>query len=174
MGTMMITDDFKKTSAYEKGFYPGDVVEYGYNNFKVTYVVDERGIGRSISDRKRTLDFSGMARDYILVKRKQEEKVTQTKQDGGPSSYYDHPFKEWTTVNDMVEYFSQKLWGSESWIFKDILKAVTRWGEKEGTTKDYDARKIIYYGLRLLRVVSGKKAVADYLKELSNNEQFKG
>lgn len=93
---------------------------------------------------------------------------------GGSSPYYDFPFYKWTTVNDMVEYLSVEKWKETSWIFKDILKAVTRWGEKEGTTKDYDARKIIYYGLRLLRIVSGKKAVADYLKELSNNEQFKG
>lgn len=94
------------------------------------------------------------------------------KTDGGPSSYYDAPFDTFVTVNDMVDYYSQKSWGWRSYIFKDIMKACTRWGAKQGTTKVYDAKKIIYYGLRLLMSVSDKKTVQEYLKELMNDKQF--
>lgn len=98
--------------------------------------------------------------------------VTYSKPDGGPSSYYDFPFYEWTTVNDMVEYLSNKQWGSRSWIFKDILKAVTRWGSKDGTTFEYDAKKIIYYGARLLMSVSSKETLRKYLQQLLDDKQF--
>ena len=96
-----------------------------------------------------------------------------TKPDGGPSSYYDFPFQEWTTVNDMIEYLAAKQWGKHSWIFKDIVKACTRWGSKDGTTEAYDAKKIIYYGLRLLMSVSDKATVQAYLKQLQEDKQFK-
>ena len=99
-------------------------------------------------------------------------KLDVGKPDGGPSAYYDFPFKEWTTVNDMVEYLSDKQWGKHSWIFKDILKAVTRWGSKDGTTFEYDAKKIIYYGARLLMSVSGKETLRKYLQQLLDDKQF--
>lgn len=169
----MITDYFTDTSAYEKGFLPGDEVKYRHDRSMDTYVVDEKGIGRSIRDRNRTIDFTSSAGDYILVKRSSEEVVTQTKQDGGPSSYYDPPFKDWVTVNDMVDYYAEKKWLHLSWIFKDILKAVTRWGDKQGTSQEYDANKIIYYGCRLLMAIKGKKAVRAYLQRLLDDNQFK-
>jgi hypothetical protein len=170
----MITEDFKSTSAYEKGFLPGDEVDYRHNHFMNTYIVDEKGIGRNSIDRKSTIDFSGQAGDYTLDKRRSEEVVTQTKQDGGPSSYYDPPFKDWITVNDMVDYYAEKKWKHLSWIFKDILKAVTRWGDKQGTSQEYDANKIIYYGCRLLMSIKSKEAVRAYLQRLLNDKQFGG
>ena len=97
---------------------------------------------------------------------------TYSKPDGGPSSYYDFPFYEWTTVNDMVEYLSDKQWGKHSWIFKDILKACTRWGSKDGTTFEYDAKKIICYGARLLMSLSGKETLRKYLQQLLDDKQF--
>ena len=50
-------------------------------------------------------------------------------------SYYNFPFKDWFTVNDMLDYMSQKQWGWRSYIFKDIVKACFRFGQKEGTTE---------------------------------------
>ena len=93
--------------------------------------------------------------------------------DGGPQLYYDLPFKDWVTVNDMVEYLSDKQWGKHSWIFKDILKACTRFGKKSGTDEAYDAKKIIYYGARLLMSVTDKATTRKYLQQLLDDKQFK-
>ena len=102
-----------------------------------------------------------------------EDKTTETKPDGGPAGYYDLPFKDWVTVNDMVEYLSDKQWGKHSWIFKDILKAVTRFGKKVGTEEAYDAKKIIYYGVRLLMSVTDKATARKYLQQLLDDKQFR-
>lgn len=88
-------------------------------------------------------------------------------------SYYNFPFKDWTTVNDMLDYVSQKQWGWRSYIFKDIIKACFRFGQKEGTTEVYDAEKIIYYGTRLLMSVSDKATARKYLQQLLDDKQFK-
>lgn len=95
-----------------------------------------------------------------------------TKPSGGPSAYYDFPFKDWVTVNDMLDYLSEKQWGWRSYIFKDIVKACTRWGSKCGTTHEYDAKKIIYYGARLLMSVADKATLRAYLQELLDDKQF--
>lgn len=92
---------------------------------------------------------------------------------GGPSSYYDMPFKNWVTVNDMMEYLAEQKWGKYGIHLKDIFKGLCRWGEKSGTTVEYDTRKIIYYGCRILQMVSGKQSLRDYLKELLDDPQFK-
>ena len=109
---------------------------------------------------------------YLTTYQEEIDRPVLAKPDGGPSSYYDFPFQEWTTVNDMVEYLSEKSWGKHSWIFKDILKAVTRWGSKEGTTQSYDAKKIIYYGARLLMSVTNKDTLRKYLQQLLEDKQF--
>ena len=88
-------------------------------------------------------------------------------------SYYNFPFKNWFTVNDMLDYMSQKQWGWRSYIFKDIIKACFRFGQKEGTTEVYDAEKIIYYGVRLLMSVSDKATARKYLQKLLDDKQFK-
>ena len=93
--------------------------------------------------------------------------------DGGPQLYYDLPFQDFTTVNDMVEYLSDKQWGKHSWIFKDIIKACTRFGKKAGTDEAYDAKKIIYYGCRLLMSVTDKDTARKYLQQLLDDKQFK-
>ena len=102
-----------------------------------------------------------------------EQDVVNTKPDGGPAGYYDLPFQDWVTVNDMVEYLSDTQWGRHSWIFKDILKACTRFGKKSGTDKAYDAKKIIYYGARLLMSVTDKSTTREYLQQLLDDKQFK-
>ena len=101
------------------------------------------------------------------------EQTAETKPDGGPAGYYDLPFKDWVTVNDMVEYLSDTQWDKHSWIFKDILKACTRFGEKLGTDEAYDAKKIIYYGARLLMSVTDKTTTRKYLQQLLDDKQFK-
>ena len=100
------------------------------------------------------------------------EKTSGKKPDGGPAEYYDLPFQDFTTVNDMVEYLSDKQWGKHSWIFKDILKACTRFGKKSGTDEAYDAKKIIYYGCRLLMSVTNKDTTRKYLQQLLDDKQF--
>ena len=113
---------------------------------------------------------------WSLVSRSRETLVEETvdkNPDGGPAGYYDLPFKDWVTVNDMVEYLSDKQWGKHSWIFKDILKACTRFGKKSGTDEAYDAKKIIYYGCRLLMSVTDKDTTRKYLQQLLDDKQFK-
>lgn len=113
---------------------------------------------------------------WSLVERAKEittEQVAETKPDGGPADYYDLPFRDWVTVNDMVEYLSDKQWGKQSWIFKDILKACTRFGKKSGTDEAYDTKKIIYYGCRLLMSVTDKVTTKKYLQQLLDDKQFK-
>ena len=110
---------------------------------------------------------------WSLVKRATEQDTVNTKPDGGPAEYYDLPFQDFTTVNDMVEYLSDTQWGSHSWIFKDVLKACTRFGKKSGTDKAYDAKKITYYGARLLMSVTDKDTTRKYLQQLLDDKQFK-
>lgn len=91
--------------------------------------------------------------------------------DGGPASYYDFP-AAWQTLNDYIEHKSGSQWGADSFHLANITKAACRWGDKEGTTKAYDARKIVYSALRILRRICGPEAVQEYLKELQADKQF--
>ncbi len=93
---------------------------------------------------------------------------------GGPSSYYDFPFKDWITTNDMMEYLAEHKWGKYGIHLKDIFKGICRWGDKKGTTQEYDARKIIYYGCRVLMMIVGVDGLRKYLNEILNDEQFGG
>lgn len=92
---------------------------------------------------------------------------------GGPSSYYDMPFQDWVTTNDMMEYLASNKWGKYGIHLKDIFKALCRWGDKSGTDLKYDAKKIIYYGCRVLVMISGKETLRQYLNELLDDRQFK-
>jgi len=93
--------------------------------------------------------------------------------DGGPSAYYD--FKGgWKTWNDFADYKSTKQWKEHSFHLGNVGKVLCRWGDKLGTTKSYDARKIVYSGLRVLLMLEGKDSVKTYLKNLLEDEQFKG
>ena len=110
---------------------------------------------------------------WSLVKRAKETVDKEPDGDTKVGSYYNFPFKDWSTVNDMIDYMSQKQWGWRSYIFKDIIKACFRFGQKEGTTEVYDAEKIIYYGVRLLMSVSDKTTARNYLQQLLDDKQFK-
>jgi hypothetical protein len=92
---------------------------------------------------------------------------------GGPAKYYDLPYKEWETTNDMGEYLAKERWGPYSLHFKDLLKALVRFGAKDGTTMQYDIEKMIYSGCRTMIMLSGKKALREYLQRLLDDPQFK-
>jgi len=92
---------------------------------------------------------------------------------GGPQSYYDQPYESWCTTNDQMEWLAEHKWGKYAIHLKDIFKGLCRWGDKEGTTVEYDTRKIIYYGCRVLMMVVGTKELRKYLQEILDDKQFK-
>jgi len=92
---------------------------------------------------------------------------------GGPAKYYDLPYSEWQTTNDMGEYLAKERWGAYSLHFKDLLKALVRFGAKDGTSMQYDIEKMIYSGCRTMIMLSGKKALREYLQRLLDDPQFK-
>lgn len=94
------------------------------------------------------------------------------KSDGGPTGYYDIP-GGCKTLNDVLEWLAVERWGKFSLHMKDIMKAAFRYGGKVGTEQEYDANKIIYFGCRLLVMVSGKAVVRKYLQKLLDDPQFK-
>jgi hypothetical protein len=91
---------------------------------------------------------------------------------GGPSAYYDMPYSTWVTTNDQMEYLAEHKWGKYAIHLKDIFKGLCRWGDKSGTTVEYDSRKIIYYGCRVLMMVVGANELRVYLNELLDDKQF--
>lgn len=92
---------------------------------------------------------------------------------GGPAGYYDLPYKDWDTTNDMGEYLAKNRWFEYSLHFKDLLKALVRFGSKDGTTKRYDIEKMIYSGCRAMVMLAGREAVRGYLQKLLDDPQFK-
>lgn len=92
---------------------------------------------------------------------------------GGPAKYYDLPYKKWETTNDMGEYLAKERWGPYSLHFKDMLKALVRFGAKDGTSMRYDIEKMIYSGCRTMIMLSGKKSLREYLQRLLDDPQFK-
>lgn len=85
---------------------------------------------------------------------------------GGPSLYYDFP-EGAITLNDLIEYKDMGFHRG------NIFKACWRMGTKKGTTEDYDMRKIVYSGLRMLKKEVGADEVQRYLKELTDDPQFR-
>lgn len=92
--------------------------------------------------------------------------------DGGPSEYYDIPTGI-KTLNDIVEWKGDSQWLGDTFHLANIVKAAWRWGIKDGTTKAYDARKLIYTGARLLRKHAGAKETREALQRLLDDPQFK-
>ena len=92
--------------------------------------------------------------------------------DGGPSDYYDFP-SSWGTFNDFIEYKSENQWKGFSFHLGNIGKAICRWGDKDGTTEEYDAKKIIYSACRVLKMLVGTEKTRQYLQSLLDDEQFK-
>ena len=94
-----------------------------------------------------------------------------TKPDGGPAPYYDINFKV-KTLNDIIEKKGHLHWKGDSFHIANILKAIWRWGVKDGTTEAYDARKIIYSGTRLLMRYTDVKEVRNTLQAMLDDKQF--
>ena len=92
--------------------------------------------------------------------------------DGGPSAYYDF-HSGWSTWNDFADYKASKQWKEHAFHLGNIGKVLCRWGDKSGTTKSYDARKVVYSGLRVLLMLEGKESVRTYLESLLEDGQFK-
>jgi len=91
--------------------------------------------------------------------------------DGGPSDYYD--FQEgWKTWNDFADSKSSTQWKEHSFHLGNVGKVLCRWGDKSGTSRAYDARKIVYSGLRILMMLCGKDEVKAYLRRLLDDPQF--
>lgn len=137
----------------------------------VVYFVENafRALGSAKMLEEEGYVFSYPARETPVTKLDTPDKPT-----GGPSSYYDlFDGVRIDTSNDIIELLATKVWLAHACHFKDIFKACVRWGGKDGTSKGYDARKIVYSGLRLLLMVEGRGAVAKYLKELAADKQFK-
>jgi uncharacterized protein YodC (DUF2158 family) len=101
-----------------------------------------------------------------------EDPHSEIKSDGGPSSYYDF-LPKWKTWNDFADYKSSKQWQEHSFHLGNVGKVLCRWGDKSGTTKSYDAKKIVYSGLRVLMMLEGSKTVREYLQRLLDDPQFK-
>lgn len=114
--------------------------------------------------------------ELVLQKSGGELKVGDkvNKQTGGPSGYYDQPYDTWTTTNDQMEWLAKEKWGIYAIHLKDIFKGLCRWGDKNGTTVEYDTRKVIYYGVRVLKMIVGVDEMRKYLQDLLDDKQFKG
>lgn len=104
---------------------------------------------------------------------KSEVNKGKIQSDGGPSGYYDFP-ESWNTFNDFIEHKSEKQWLGFSFHLGNIGKAICRWGDKGGTSIEYDAKKIIYSAVRVLKMIIGVNKTREYLKSLLDDEQFKG
>lgn len=114
------------------------------------------------------LPFTLNERDNLLASTCDNE----NKPDGGPSDYY-RLDPNWVEVNDIVDHKTVHQWGHQAVHLFNIFKAVWRWGDKNGTTKDYDARKIIYCGCRVYMMLTSKTELRKYLQELLDDKQFK-
>lgn len=98
--------------------------------------------------------------------------TNKIKSDGGPAGYYDFP-ESWKTFNDFIEGKSQTQWLGFSFHLGNIGKALCRWGDKDGTSIEYDAKKIIYSGVRVLKMIIGVEATRLYLFRLLDDPQFR-
>ncbi|TCV62316.1 DUF3310 domain-containing protein [Neorhizobium sp. S3-V5DH] len=79
--------------------------------------------------------------------------MAAVKSDGGSSSYYNIPSFA-VDLGDLIEF--KKM----SFNFGNIFKACYRFGEKDGTSKRYDLKKIIYFAERELAILDREEGKA--------------
>lgn len=79
--------------------------------------------------------------------------MATVKSDGGSSSYYNIPDYA-VDLGDLIE--AKKM----SFNIGNIFKACYRFGEKDGTSKRYDLKKIIYFAQRELALLDREEAAA--------------
>lgn len=97
------------------------------------------------------IDYTKIAEDLKKTTASKGEK--KKGRAGGSSEWYKLP-KNAKELQDLIEY--RNMNGN----IKDIFKACYRRGQKGGTTEEYDTRKMVYYSLRELGRLLGRK---DYL-----------
>lgn len=86
---------------------------------------------------------------------------------GGGANYYDLPIGA-TQLQDLIEY--RNMNGN----IKDIFKACYRMGLKDGTTDDYDMRKMVYYSLRELGRIDDRKDYLNLAEEIIGHQHEDG
>ena len=92
-----------------------------------------------------------------------EGRVNPLVQDGGGGkNYYDLPPGA-EQLLDLIEH--RNMNGN----VKDIFKACYRLGQKEGTSEEYDLRKMVLYSLRELGRVTGRKDYIDLAIEVAGH-----
>lgn len=96
---------------------------------------------------------------------------TTPKPDGGVAAYYDLPPNA-VTLNDLIEFKAYTQWLGDTAHLFNIFKAAWRWGIKDGTSKEYDSRKFIYSGARLLMRHAGVQSLRDTLQKMLDDPQF--
>ena len=118
-------------------------------------------------------DLYGADLKGTILETKEEEGKPVINSDGGPSEYYDFQ-KGWNTWNDINDYKAKNQWLEYSFHLGNIGKVLMRWGDKEGTSLQYDTKKIIYSGCRILMMMVGVEETRAYLQKLLDDPQFKG
>lgn len=78
----------------------------------------------------------------------------QKTSDGGSTDYYEIPNGA-KDLGDLIEHKGM------SFNIGNVFKACYRLEEKEGTSKEYDLRKIIYFAQRELNLLEGRKGSDD-------------
>jgi hypothetical protein len=134
----------------------------------ITKILGDGYLGHAIHGCQWLFDDS----ECTLSIREEMTPVVNKTSSGGPSAYYDMPYSTWVTTNDQMEYLAEHKWGKYAIHLKDIFKGLCRWGDKSGTTVEYDSRKVIYYGCRVLMMVVGTAELRVYLHELLDDKQF--
>lgn len=151
------------------GVYKGDFVwVYRVSDFDVEFH-DERGLKwLGVPD-----EWCNYMQPYYTPKaiNTSSEDSFSPKPDGSVASYYDFP-KGMVTLNDWLEYMGDHCWKGDSFHLANIVKAATRWGRKGGTGKEYDARKFIYSGCRLLMKYTNAEEVHNTLNKILQDPQF--
>jgi uncharacterized protein YjbI with pentapeptide repeats len=117
--------------------------------------------------------LEGANLEGTILETKEESDKPVINSDGGPSEYYDFQ-KGWNTWNDINDYKAKNQWREYSFHLGNIGKVLMRWGDKEGTSLQYDTKKIIYSGCRILMMMVGVEDTRSYLQKLLDDPQFKG
>jgi len=117
-------------------------------------------------------DHSEDATQYMFPPGTVKIPTGNTISDGGPSSYYDFD-DGWKTWNDFADSKASYQWKEHSFHLGNIGKVLCRWGDKKGTSREYDARKIVYSGLRILKMLIGGAKTREYIERLLDDPQFK-
>ena len=180
---MTKSKEFEVGEHVEFKLHIGDTNTYKGIILKYQGRMQHSGLGKGSYVAETYLVSFGYDKKYVPVdciyklnpkKQQKEEQVSEQKikSDGGPSLYYDFP-SDWNTFNDFLEYKSVHQWKGFSFHLGNIGKAICRWGDKEGTTEVYDAKKIIYSATRVLKMIVGVQETRKYLQSLLDDEQFK-